>query len=59
MVNVLLSDRDCPDALAMFRAVNHPLIRPKGYKDPDPPAKERICFACGPADVESGASKTS
>jgi hypothetical protein len=52
LVNVLLSDRSRPAALTDFVAVNHPLIRPSGYAQPDPTAKPRISFKCGKAAVE-------
>jgi hypothetical protein len=52
LVNVLLSDRSRPASLKDFVAVAHPLIRPPGYADPDPPAKPRITFKSGGASVE-------
>lgn len=52
LVNVLLSDRTRPASLTDFVSVAHPLIRPVGFADPNPPAKPRITFKCGPAAVE-------
>jgi hypothetical protein len=52
LANVLLSERSRPPALTDFSAISHPLIRPPGFSDPNPPAKPRISFKCGRADVE-------
>jgi hypothetical protein len=53
LVNVLLSERSRPPALGDFVAVNHPLLRPAGFAEPDPPTKPRITFTCnGTASVE-------
>lgn len=52
LVNVLLGDRTRPGSLKDFVAVGHPLIRPPGYADPDPPARPRITFKSGGASVE-------